>query len=289
MEIGRRSLMKGMLAGGALLALGTPPWAFADQPSRRPRHCLLLLGDTRPDHMFESGARGACAGMAYKDMETVKLKGGLLAGTDRMIKLLEQSRGARWIAVMDDAGAAIFLELARTAGARLISMGMHACSMDHSSHDLATASAACSPGGRLATQLSRGPHGFSIKETFLHALPAQAASTGWSAKGFLSYRLNGAEALHMHCSGLSLSEGCELMSLRTTDHWIPIPPQAGHHDSVTWQTENGVESVGYAAMATALGADSAPECCAGRAFVHQSSRGTGAQPTERFASFIMDV
>ena len=95
MEVDRRSLMKGMLAGGALLALGTPPWAFADPPARRPNHCLLLLGGSGADDLFASGAGAACAGMTYDDLQTVKLKGGLLTDTDRMVKLLEQSRGAR--------------------------------------------------------------------------------------------------------------------------------------------------------------------------------------------------
>ena len=116
MDIDRRSLMKGMLAGGALVALGTPPWAFADSPVRRPKRCLLLLGGTSTDELFENGAQAASAGMTCKDMRIVKLKGGLLAGTDRIVQLLEESRKARWIAIMDDAGAVIFLELARTAG-----------------------------------------------------------------------------------------------------------------------------------------------------------------------------
>lgn len=49
MNIDRRSLMKGLLAGGALLTLGVPPWTFADQATRKPRQCLLLLGDSEVD------------------------------------------------------------------------------------------------------------------------------------------------------------------------------------------------------------------------------------------------
>ena len=43
MEVDRRSLMKGMLAGGALW-----PWdsslGLRESPPRRPNQCLLLLG-----------------------------------------------------------------------------------------------------------------------------------------------------------------------------------------------------------------------------------------------------
>ncbi|MBX3348519.1 MAG: twin-arginine translocation signal domain-containing protein, partial [Nitrospira sp.] len=43
MDVDRRSLMKGLLASGALLALGAPSWTFADQPARRPSRCMLVL------------------------------------------------------------------------------------------------------------------------------------------------------------------------------------------------------------------------------------------------------
>ena len=83
MEVDRRSLMKGMLASGALLALGTPPWAFGESFPRRPSQCLLLLGGSGADDWFRSGAGAAATGMTYEGLQTVKLKGGLLTDTDR--------------------------------------------------------------------------------------------------------------------------------------------------------------------------------------------------------------
>src|SRR6185295_13371471 len=208
MEIDRRSLMKGMLASGALLALGPPPWIFADSPARRPKHCVLLLGGADADDVFAYGARAACAGRTY-DLQTVTLKGGLLAGTDRVSKLLEQSRGARLIAVMDDASSVVFLELVRTAGVRLLSMGTHACSSDSSyplRHAWATTSLAHSAGGLLALHSIQRQGSFSITESFLQEPLDVRAPASWSAPGFSSYRSGEADAMHIHCSGLALSD-----------------------------------------------------------------------------------
>ena len=292
MEIDRRSLMKGMLASGALLALGIPPWTFAGSPARRPNHCVLLLGGTSVDEMFENGARAACAGMTDERLQTEKLKSGLLGSTEGVSTLLEQSRGARCIGVMDDARAVIFLELARTASVRLLSMGTHACSRDSACslrHSWATTSSTHSVGGVLASQFIQRQGSFSITETFLQDPLEERALTSWSAPGFSSYRSGEADAMHLHCSGLSLSDGCGVIGLTTTDGWIPIPPQVGSHDLVRWQSESWVESVGYAVTASALGMDSFRESCSGRAFVHRSREGERIRPTERFVSFVMDL
>ncbi len=292
MEIDRRSLMKGMLAGGALLAMGAPPWSLAGQPARRPKHCMLILSGTSADEAFARGTQTACAGRTYDDLRTVTLKGGLLAGTDRVSKLLEETRGTRWIAVMDDAGAAIFLELARTVGVRLLSMGTHACSTDgacHLRHDLAATSADHSAGGLLASHSIQRQGSFSITESFLQEPLEVRAPAGWSAPGFSSYRSGEADAMHIHCSGLSLADGCELLDVGAREGWTPIPPQVCEQETVRWRSDDWVESVGYAVTASALGVDSVRESCMSRAFVHQSSDGTRMQPMERFVSFVMDI
>ena len=228
MEIDRRTLMKGMLAGGTALALGVPPWTFAGSPARRAGHCVLLLGDTGVDDAFSNGARAACADMTYEGLQTVGLKGGLLTDTDRMVKLLEKSRGTRWIAVMDDASAAIFLGLARTAGVLLLSMGTHACSQDGPNklrQAWVVASPAQSAGGLLASQFAKSQNSFSIIETFLQQPSRESASVRRSAPGFSSYRLVGSEVIHMHCSGLSLEAGCGLLGL-ATEGWSSIPTRS---------------------------------------------------------------
>lgn len=292
MEVDRRSLIKGMVAGGVLLALGDACWAFAEQPRRRPSHCRLLLGGTSADELFVRGARVACRSKAYDDLQIVKLKGGLLVEMDRVVTLRSQSPSARWIAVMDDAGAVIFLEWARTAGVRLLSMGTHAYSTDAACrlrHVWASASPVQSPGGLLASQCLRRQGSFSITESFLQEPPKDAAWTAWSAPGFSSYRVTEPDVMHMHCSGLSLQEGGRLFNLDTTQDWIPIPQQVCRRDTVTGQPDNWVESVGYAVTASALGVDSISESCSARAFVHQSPHHEQRQPMARFVSFVMDM
>ena len=292
MEVDRRTLMKGMLASGALLALGVPSWAFADQPARRPKHCMLVLSGTGADEAFARGTQAACAAMTYEQFRTVQLKGGLFTGIDQMVHLLDQSRGARLTAILDDASAVIFLELARSAGVRMLSMGAHACSTDgacHVRHDLASTSQDHSAGGLLASQLIFGQGGFSIVESYLHDASEGLALTGWSAPGFRSYRSAGQESIHLHCSGLSLPEGCRLLTLDATEKWIPFQPQVSDRGSMTPPSENWVESVGYAVTATALGMDSVKESCSSRAFLHQATDNARIGPRERFMSFVMDL
>ena len=292
MEIDRRSLMKGVLASGALLALGTHPWAFANQPARRPKQCMLVLSGAGADEAFARGAQAACAAITYAGFRTAQLKGGLFTDMDRMVNLLDQSKGARMIAILDDASAVIFLELARPAGVRMLSMGTHACSTDgtcHIRHDLASTSQDHSAGGLLASQLIHQQGSFSITESYLHDASEGLAPTAWSAPGFCSYRSAETESIHLHCSGLSLPEGCQLLHLDTIDKWIPIPPQVYDRDSRTPQFENWMESVGYAVTAAALGKDSLKESCSGRAFVRQATESGRIGPQERFMSFVMDL
>jgi hypothetical protein len=77
--------------------------------------------------------------------------------------------------------------------------------------------------------------------------------------------------------------------VRTTEGWTPIPPQVCEQETVTWRSDDWVESVGYAVAASALGVDSVLESCSGRAFVHRSQTGERIQPPERFVSFVMDI
>ena len=291
MDIDRRSLMKGMLASGALVALGTPPWSFAESPVRKAGQYGLLLGGSPADENFARGARAASAAMTYGELPSVVFKDGLLAGEDEAVNLLERSKGTRWITVMDDAAAMIFLELTRAAGARMLSMGMHACTADGAyrlRHDVTTASAVCSTGELLASQLIQKPHDCSIRETFLSPSPVQSASSGWSARGVSSYRLREPDVFHLHCAGLSLTEGCERMSLPAAGDWTAIPPAVSNRDVVSWPADNWVQSVGYAVAAAALGLAPVAESCSGRAFIHKGER-SEPQPTDRFTSFIIDI
>lgn len=292
MEVDRRSVMKGMLASGALLALGIPSWTFADQPARRPQQCMLVLGGTGADEAFAHGTQAACTAMTYEGCRTVHLKGGLLTDMDEVVELLDHSRGVRMIAILDDASAVMFLELARPAGVRMLSMGMHACSIERPwsiRHDLTATSQDHSAGGLLASQLILGQDSFSIMESYLHDVSGGFGRTAWSAPGFCSYRSAEPEPIHLHCSGLSLPDGCRESALDSSEEWIPIPSQVCDRDSTTSRSQNWVEAVGYAVTASALGIDSVKETCSGRAFLHRTTDRERGGPQERFMSFVMDI
>jgi hypothetical protein len=292
MDIDRRSLMKGLLAGGALLALGSPSWAFADHPARRPKQVLLFLGDTGADDAFAKGVRAACAEGASPALRTVEVTGGILLYPGKLAALLEETRGARWIVVIDEAGAAVFQELARAAGGRLLSVGSHVVSEGDACplrHVWLSASAAQGVGGLLAAQLVGTHHRWSITERFLSDSSTARTLTGWSAPGFASHRSDGPDVTHLHCSGLSRREGCDLLALAPTEGWTAILPVVCQREAISRPSANWVESVGRAVTAAALGVDQVRESCSGRAFVHRSGSGERIEPAERFVSFVMDL
>lgn len=126
MEVDQRSLMKGMLAGEALIVPEVLPCTFAASPVRRPNPCLKWLGGTAGREKFASGAFAACGSLAFEDLQVVRQNSGLIIGTDELVRLLEQSQGARWTVGIDDTSASIFRGIAPTANARFVSIGTHA-------------------------------------------------------------------------------------------------------------------------------------------------------------------
>ncbi|MGC3976704.1 MAG: twin-arginine translocation signal domain-containing protein [Nitrospira sp.] len=293
MNVDRRSLMKGLLAGGALLATGTPSWIFAASPVPKPERHALLLGGGPLDEAFAHGARAACASLAYDGLQIMQLKGGLLADEREIARLLKPNSGTRWITVMDDAGAIVYLEWARTVGARLLSMGAHACPTDGACrirHDLTATSPDHSAGGLLASQAIHQAADFSIVERFLRESPAEMGRlTSWGAPGFTSHRFTGSEAIHLHCSGCSLADGCRLLDAESTEGWVQIPRPVCTAEPVAWRSQDWVESVGYAVTASALGAECVRESCVSRAFVRWAGHEQTIRPTGRFVSFVMDM
>lgn len=291
MDIDRRSLMKGLLAGGALLALGTPSWTFADQPVRNGKRCLLFVGNGGVDDQFADGVRAACAEIGYDGLETAQVNGGLLSDPGKLVSLLEQTKGARWVAVMDDASAAVFQELARAAGGRLLSAGSHVSGSDDrpSRHAWLAASPAQGAGGFLAAQLGGAGESFLITESFLSESTAGSRLTGWSAPGFSSYRSAGSEAMHLHCSGLPVSEACRELGLAGPEDWTSIPPHVCKQETVSGRSSHWAESVGYVVAASALGMQSVQESCSTRAFVHRPGGSGRRQRNARCVSFVMDL
>ncbi len=292
MEIDRRSLLKGLLASGALLALRGPSWTFAEPASRRAGLCLLLSGDRDADRAFAAGVRGACVELGTSEPHIVELSGGLLANADQVIESLDRLRGRRWVAAMDDGSAAVFQELARTAGGRLLSVGSHVSVGDETSpvrHTWLTASAAQGIGGLLATQLAGAQMSFAITERFLGPPQSMNEVTSWRAPGFFSYRSVEPSVMHLHCSGLSSSAACRLLGVAGAEDWAPIPPHRCTRDTAGGQGDQWVEALGRAVAASALGVARVEESCVSRAFVHRTGQAPRMQPDTRVVSFIVDL
>lgn len=335
MDVNRRNLMKGVLTGSTLLAMGIPPAAFASAPpAGKAAKFGLLLGNTRVDAAFaagirtayaenaksaaaESGLAGASANVGHGVPQVVKLKGGLLNDYEEVAGLLEKSRDTRWIAVMDDGSAAVFMELARNAGAKLLLLGSHASSGDdtfisHGIPELRHVWAAASPmhsaAAVLASQLIANRGSFSIVENFIstehsftEARDEGVVKNRFVPAGFSTYEFDGGrEAIQLHCSGLSASDGCKSLGWNTAGRWTPIGGEAlvrGTPTSARTGTAHlpfagWVESVGYAVMAAALGTGFVHEPCSSRAFVHRSAmenEGERIGAAERFTSFVIDI
>jgi hypothetical protein len=71
--------------------------------------------------------------------------------------------------------------------------------------------------------------------------------------------------------------------------WIPLQPKFCGRETITWQSDDWVECIGYAVAASALGVSHVQEFCSDHAFVHRSRTGEQMQPTERFVSFVIDL
>jgi hypothetical protein len=292
MAIHRRDFVKGMCAGTALLAWGFPTWAAAGRPVRRAGRCVLLLGTAGVDAAFERGAAAAFSQAGHEAWDAVRLQGGWLAEAGRLGGRLERSRWVRWVAVLDEASGAVFEELARSAGGRLLSRGSHAHADGGAlplRHAWLTASPDHGAAGILASRLLEGPSSFFVAESFLRGPSSSDASAAGSAPGFSSYRLSGGEPVHLHCSGLSLPEGCSMLGRSPSEGWTPLPSSGRRREPAAGGSGDWVEAVGYAVAASSLGGGAVSEACSSRAFVHRTGGGERVPEPRRFSSFVIDL
>lgn len=155
MTIRRRDVLKGMAAGGAVLAAGTLPH-LAHAAAGRPRTLLLLSGSPH-DEAFAAGLARAVRA------ETLRLSASLTARPELAARLL--APGARLVALLPEAEGVVLNELVRSAGARL----RHAAS-----HRLDAAAA-----GRLGDALGRIAAGGPA------AIPSEGRRTGESLSAFV--------------------------------------------------------------------------------------------------------
>ncbi|PSJ16978.1 hypothetical protein [Nitrosomonas supralitoralis] len=311
----RRSLIKGMLTGGTLLAFGIPTVTQAVSLSQTfsgsTRNCQLLLGNTPLDEAFAKGAQTACTHYSsYRQgtLPTFKLEDELLTNPLRIVDLLMQSSNMRWIAIMDHGSAAIFTEMVRNFEGRLLSLGSHSSSSGTDAsfpmrHMWTTATPVYSAGRLLASLLTQSQHDFFIVENFLGQAVVDSAMKDSSLAGFSSYRLTEQPATHLHCAGVSPLEASQLIGWRASEDWKSVLSQRDESSidldqAATGTTiehlrfDNWIEATGYAVVATALGIGANQDSCSSRAFVYRSGHrypDNHGLSGKHFVSFVIDV
>ena len=314
MDETRRSLIKGMLTGGTLLAFGIPRITEAvstnQSLSGNTRNCQLLLGKTPIGEAFAKGAQAACASCnSYRQgaVPTFQFEDELLTNPLRIVDFLTQSRDMRWVAVMDYANAAIFTELVRNCEGRLLALGSHtSVSSDNISlplrHVWTTASPAYSAGGLLASMLIQNQHDFSIVENFL-AQSLESAGKEAPLSEFSSYQLADQSATRLHCVGVLPLEASQLIGWKASENWKSLCSRVNGCSIDQGKTaagtaiehpqfDNWIEVTGYAVVATALGMEINQEPCSSRAFVHRLNQRNPIHQGltgKHLVSFVTDV
>lgn len=336
MNVYRRNLMKGALAGSTLLTLGLPTRAMpVAAGAGTPARLRLLLGSGKIDAGFAAGARTAFAAhvrqtasgqdaaaaagkarMAQGGLDVIKLEEGMLVEYEKVARLLGTFRDTRWIAVMDDGSAAVFTELVRNAGGRLVSFGSHASTGQawmggravHAlqlRHVWTAASPAHAAGRLLAARLVGKRNGFSIVENYFSTRGGEEGTADGSLPGFHAWRLEGSGPGHgpayLYCADISPGDACQLLGWDASTAWNSVGHESGieiipgKRRNVSDNDEScageWVEAVGYAVVAAALGAAADLESCSVRAHVYQADgvrHGTFGK-VAGFTSFVIDV
>lgn len=170
MNVERRSLLKGMALGGlAGAALGSSSLSLANSvlsPSSRPQAASLAIVSAQVAR--SAFVHGLQASPAAPELQ-VMASGLDLAQLQGLQQRLSSGQPQRLIGLVDDASAALIIDLARSAGARVQWLGQHSAGAGHSRHRLLSAQAAHGCALHLGQQLNRCGHGFELHEQRLHS------------------------------------------------------------------------------------------------------------------------
>ncbi len=274
----RRALLKGMMAGSAIAAVGLPKISFAKSQAPATRD-VVLVGCGAIDAGFAAGA-----GMAARR----DLGAGSLPDYAATRALFESCRGKRLVGLMEDGAYVLFSELARDAGVRLVFEGQHTAAADGrvSRHAFSAAAGFHGSAETLAVALSGEDAAFAIAETPVGGSGRIVRGGDWSRLGFESFHVAGDAPLWLHLAGVSRAAGCEALGvaegqaepLRCWPTYVPAAPAAG------WST-----ALGTALAQLAAGGEENRRPCVRQVFVR------GAAALDDFAadhsrvSFVMEA
>lgn len=163
MNLERRSLLKGMALGGlAGIAMGGSGLALARgvAGSAVAQPTLVLISPVVAGSAF---LQGLAANPAAARAELLRSDASL-AFVRELQQRLEAGRPQRIVGLLDDASAALVVDLARSAGARVQWLGEHSADARASRHRLITADAAHGHALQLGLQLDACGAGFDLRE-----------------------------------------------------------------------------------------------------------------------------
>lgn len=168
MSVNRRSVLKGMALGGVtamamaciryrdmegLAAVGTPA------PAHRP--VLALTGGGPAEAFFLSGARAVRS--ADKPIQVARARPDL-EFMQEFARQLGSGHSMRIIGLLDDAAAALVVDMARSSGARVQWLGQHTAEAGFTRHRVLNTDSAGGSARQLGRQLHACGAGFSLYE-----------------------------------------------------------------------------------------------------------------------------
>jgi hypothetical protein len=185
MNIERRILLKGMalgaLAGAAMGASSLAMTKAMLDGQAQPMPTLVLVDGEAAGKAFLAGVGSSLAARA--EVQRTDLGLDFILGLE---KRLQSGQPQRIIGLVDDASAALILDLARSSGARVQWLGQHSAMAGATRHHLLSADSARGCALRLGQQLHACGGGFSLSEEHpLGGKPlrlAGAARSGGSAQ-----------------------------------------------------------------------------------------------------------
>lgn len=186
MDVERRFVLNGMAAIGlAGLTLANPVRSLANSaapdPSRPSRPTLVLISRDVERSAFLAGIAASAAGEAVQVLRA-SIDLAFLQSLDQMLRA---EPPLRMIGLVDDASAALIVELARAAGARQQWLGHHSAGPGQSRHSLLSVDLAQGCAGQLSQQLNACGEAFNLDERHLDNARAsfEGAAQTWGGGG----------------------------------------------------------------------------------------------------------
>ncbi|VVP08210.1 hypothetical protein PS874_03051 [Pseudomonas fluorescens] len=169
MNIERRLLLKGMaLSGMAAAVVSSSGLTMANGAlGVRARPALPTLALVTGEVAASAFLQGINASPAARQVTMLRADLSLDFILD-LEKRLGSARPQRIIGLVDDASAAVIIDLARSAGARVQWLGQHRATANASHHRLLSAEAASGCAPQLGLNLNACGTGFSLTEQRLH-------------------------------------------------------------------------------------------------------------------------